>query len=145
VEDAPQEALAVLEGLFAEILAVELDEVEGVEDHGAVMVAGAQALQQGKTGGVAGDRLAIDQEGLAAQPVCGRGDQWIALVPALAAASEDARAGGVAPHHQAIAVVCLQDPCRHHLAELDAIRLRRTVGDRREVGRNGSFHVTRCL
>ena len=39
----------------------------------------------------------------------------------------------------------LQDLCRNRLAERDAIRFRRAIGDRRKIGREGDFHFTRCL
>ena len=58
-----ERGLAHLQRVAAQVVAVQLDQVEGVEEHGAVVAAVADAIELGDAALVAGDRLAVDDAG----------------------------------------------------------------------------------
>ena len=60
--------LACLQGIAAQVVTVQLDQVEGVQEHGAVVAPIADAIDLGDAAPVAGDRLAVDDARARAQP-----------------------------------------------------------------------------
>jgi hypothetical protein len=74
-EEIGQRALALLERLLAEIVPIEaLDEVEGAEYGGTVMVPIAKEIENRKTRPIDDDRLPVDDAGLDRQCRHGAGD-----------------------------------------------------------------------
>jgi hypothetical protein len=71
-----------------QILAIELEQVEGVQQHMAASRFAPEVLKHGEPVGIAGDRLAIDQAGTHLEPVHGLEDQRIALRPVVSVAGE---------------------------------------------------------
>ena len=65
-DDGDERGLADLQRVAAQIVAVHLDQVEGVEEHGAVVTAIADAIELGDAAVVARDRLAVDDAGAGA-------------------------------------------------------------------------------
>jgi hypothetical protein len=67
--------LADFERVAAEIVAVQLDQIEGVQEHAGVVSAVTDALEARHSIVVTGDRLAVDDAGPPAQPSQGLDDQ----------------------------------------------------------------------
>ena len=112
-QQARERRLARLQRLGPQVLAVQFEEVEGVEED---MLAGRlapQPLEHREPIVIAGDRLAIDQAGTHLEPVNGLDDERIARSPVVPIAGQQADAGWVSARHQAIAVMLdLVNPVR---------------------------------
>ena len=96
LEQAQQSRLAGLEGLPAQVLAIQLQEIESEQDRlwldpGAIL----KAVEHRAALVVEDGDLAVDHAGPAAQPVHGIGDRRIALRPVVTIAGHQPDAGAV--------------------------------------------------
>ena len=104
-QDAGQRRLAHLDRLPAQVVAVQLQQVEGVEERLRLVPAVAEQLEGGQPPLVAAHHLAVDQAGPHLEVVHGLDHQRVALRPVVAPAGDQPDAHGVAPGHQPEAVV----------------------------------------
>ena len=94
-----------LDCLPPQVVAVQLDQIEDVEEHAPVIAPPPQPVELRHAVPVAGDRLSVDQAGAHPERAGGLGDERVAVRPVAPVAGEKADAGGVASHHHANAVV----------------------------------------
>jgi len=66
--DRDERGLADFEWVTAQVVAVQLNQVEGVEEDRPVVAAVADTVELGDAGLVASDRLAVDDAGLGSEP-----------------------------------------------------------------------------
>jgi len=104
-QQARQCSFARFERFAPQILAVEFQQVEGEQEHAAIVALVAQPLEHGEAVLVAGDRLDVDQAGARLEPVHGLDDGGIAVRPVVPVAGEQPHAAAVSAHHEAVAVV----------------------------------------
>jgi hypothetical protein len=88
-------ALRSRKGAIAQIVAVVLDQIEGIEDSGSGRVPPTQLLESGQTVGPQYNRLAVDREGLRLDPLCGSRDRWQSRGPVIGVA-------GVEPNYRTV-------------------------------------------
>src|SRR5262249_42852534 len=89
-----------LDWLAPKVLAVEFDQVEREQEHGAVLPAVAQPVELRRAVPVAGDRLSVDQARAHPGRAGGLGDERVAVRPVVPVAGEKADAGGAAQFAQ---------------------------------------------
>ena len=104
-QDARQRRLADLDRLAAQVGAVQLQQVEGVEEGVGLVAAAAQDVEPRQPALVAAHHLAVDQAGPHLEVVHGLDHERKAVRPVVAAPGNQPDADGIAPRHQAIAVV----------------------------------------
>jgi hypothetical protein len=86
-QDIGKRQPADLQRIATQIVAVQLNQVERVQEHAGVVAAVTDAIEAGHTLIVAGDRLAIDDAGPRAQPSQGLHDQREAAGQVIAGAA----------------------------------------------------------
>jgi hypothetical protein len=97
--------LADMQWLRPEILAVEFEQVEGVQDHALIVPPAVQVLEDREAVGIATDRLAVDRDRGGPERRHGLSDERIALGPVVAPPCEQADPVAMLPRDQPIAVV----------------------------------------
>ena len=113
-----------LDCLPPQVVAVQLDQIEDVEEHAPVIAPPPQPVELRHAVPVAGDRLSVDQARAHPERAGGLEDQRKASRPIEAVAGEQLDAGGVpADHHAEAVVLDLVNP---------AGAGRRSLGRRRE-------------
>ena len=104
-QDARQRRLAGLERLAPQVGAVQLQQVEGVEERRCLVAAAAQDVEAGEPVLVAAHHLAVDQAGPHLEVVHGLDHEREAVRPVIAAPGDQPDADGISTRHKAIAVV----------------------------------------
>jgi hypothetical protein len=104
-QDAGQRRLAYLDGLPAEVRAVQLKQVEGVEERSRLVPPVPEHLEGGRTLLVAAHNFAVEQAGPHFEVVHGLDHQRETGRPIVAPAGDQPDAAGVAPGHQPVAIV----------------------------------------
>ena len=112
--EQPREiSLAHAQGEGAQILAIERQDVEGVELHLIIMLARVQGIEIGNAIDAEDDSLAIDDELLLSILECGFHDPRIAIGPVVAIAGDQAHTIAVALHAKPVTVIFdLVEPVR---------------------------------
>jgi hypothetical protein len=122
-----QSALAGFNRLTTQILAIELEQVEGAKDRRMAGPVPADEVEHRKAFMVGDYRLAVDEAGACRQRRDRCGGQWEASSEIVAVSSEEPHTGSIAPCHDAEAVV------------LDLMQP--VPADRRPVGRAGKARL----
>ena len=104
-QDARQRRLADLDRLAPQVGAVQLQQVEGIEEGVDLVAAAAQDVEPGEPALVAAHHLAVDEAGPHLEVVHGLDHEREAVRPVVAAPGNQPDADGIAPGHQPIAVV----------------------------------------
>ena len=104
-QDARQRRLARLNRLAAQVGAVQLQQVEGIEEGVHLVPAAAQDVEPGEPALVAAHHLPVDQAGPHLEVVHGLDHEREAVRPVVAAPGNQPDADGIAPRHQPVAVV----------------------------------------
>ena len=104
-DELRQLALAMLDWPAAQILALQLDQIEGAKHGVTAMTCPANQLEHGHALFVGDDRLAVDQERAAGKGRDRRRGERKPRCEIVAVASEEPDAGSVTPSHNAEAVV----------------------------------------
>ena len=105
--------LARLQRLAPQILAIQLQEVEGVEEDMLARRLEPQPFEHRQPVLIAGDRLAVDQARADLEPVNGLDDERIARCPIVPVPRQQPYTDGVSARHEAVAVVLdLVNPVR---------------------------------
>jgi hypothetical protein len=104
-QELSERSLAALDGFAAQIIAVKLDQVEGVKEDVPVLAAVAQSVEARQAIPITGHRFTIDQAGTHLKPVNGLDDERIARCPIVSVPGWQADADRVSARHQATAVM----------------------------------------
>ena len=96
---------ALLDRHPTQILSIDLKQVEGAQDCVGMIAVAPDQIEHSETIIVAGDRFAIDQARPSRQRCHGRSGQRKPFSEVVAIASDETNTGGVAPGHDAEAVV----------------------------------------
>ena len=102
---SPSVALRTSIGSRRKSVAVEFQQVEGIEEGDRLVPAAAQDVEPGEPALVAADHLPVDQAGPHLEVVHGLDHEREAVRPVIAAPGNQPDADGIAPRHQAVAVV----------------------------------------
>ena len=112
-QDRRERGLAHFQRLAAQVVAVQLDQVEGVEEDARVMAPLAYAIEARHAVVAAGDRLTIDDAGARWQHCHGLAYEGEAGGPVVPVPGEQADTRGVPPGEEAVAIVLdLVQPAR---------------------------------
>ena len=111
-QELRQARLALVEGLAPQVLAIHLDQVEGVQERLAEPALAMQSIEHGNPIGTADDRLAIDHERSGAELASGESNHRIPRGPVLAAAGEQANQIAVTTGDQPVAMIMLDFVCQ---------------------------------
>jgi hypothetical protein len=96
-QDGGQRGLADFERLAAEIVAVELNQIEGVQEHAAIMAPISNVIEARCATLIAGGGLSIDDAGARAQPSQGLHDQRKTICQVVARPAVEPHLGAVLP------------------------------------------------
>ena len=121
--------LAHRQGEGPQVVAVKSKDVEGIELHFVIVLAGMQLIEIGDAVNAEDDGLAIDDELLVAVFQRGLDDPGIAFGPVVSAARDQPHAIAVALDAQAVAVI------------FDLVESIRAVGDFCTAGRNAKLNA----
>jgi hypothetical protein len=104
-EQSHQQYLPPLNGFAPQVIAVKLDQVEGVEEDVSILTAVAQSVEARHPIGITGNRFAIDQARRSLERERGASDQWEPAGPVIPVPGEKPHAAPVAAHQHSEAVV----------------------------------------
>src|SRR3954469_9465943 len=135
-QERRQRGLADDERLTPQILAVEIEQIEGIKKGHSVMLATAEHLEAGEAVRPDHDNFAVDQTGARPQPPHRRHHGRVPIGPIMAVAGEQPNVLGLTASHQPKAVVL--DFMHPPVAARRPGRGRRLAGCKEGAGKHGS-------
>ena len=139
-----QARLASLERFLPQIVAVDLEHVEGVQEHGGIPALRVQPVEIGHAVIAAHDGLAVDRDRANPQTAGGLDDRRKAVAPIEPAAREQSHPSSLPANHEPVAIVL--DLVHPIAPDRSMARPRRDTGrdeGERERARGGVWNIGR--